>query len=101
MRSRAWANFHGLSYWLRPEESRRLSSCNLSGTIFTSDLLEYTMDAMLRLSLSISGETRTSFFTAYFLSRGDKFLIFLPRTIRPRPSACGIWRCNHWCAQPG
>ena len=40
-------------------------------------------------------------FHRVFLSRGDKFLIFLPRTIRPRPSACGIWRCNHWSAQPG
>src|SRR5437899_12748165 len=88
MRSRAWANFHELSYWLRPKKSRRLSSSNLSRTIFTSDLLAYTMDAMLRLSLSISGETRTSFFTAY-LSRGDKFGDLSPAG-DSAPSVC-VW----------
>jgi hypothetical protein len=68
---------------------------------FTSDLLAYTMDAMRRLFLSVSGETRTSFFTAYFFPGVISLLIFLPRAIRTRPSAFGTWHCNHLSAQPG
>jgi hypothetical protein len=56
---------------------------------FTSDLLAYTMDAMRRLFLSVSGETRTSFFTAYFFPGGDKFADLSPAGDSD-PSVC-VW----------
>jgi hypothetical protein len=86
---RTRANFHELNYWLRQKKSRRLSWRNLSRMNFTSDLLAYTMDAMRRLSLSISGETRTSFFTAYFFPGGDKFADLSPAGDSD-PSVC-VW----------
>jgi hypothetical protein len=72
-----------------------------SNDFFTSDLLAHTMDAMLRSSLSISRETRTSFFTGYFFPGVISLLIFLPRAIRTRPSAFEIWHRNYSSVQPG
>jgi hypothetical protein len=40
-------------------------------------------------------------FHRVFLSRVITLQIFLPRGIWTRPSAFGIWRCNHSSARPG